>query len=147
MAQANLINIKRRKKKSNDPYARGDFNRQAPSQYSRKYKKPAIYGVNLVLAILLLFSMLVSAIIYFGVISKENRIKKLHAYTNKLNYENIDLQNRVDYLKSFYVIDHKVRNINFLKKPDKVMEVKEKVNNNAVHDKEKFGNIIPVSGY
>lgn len=146
MAYVNL-NIKKRKKKSNDAYARGDFHNEMPSISPNMYKKPALFGINFVMGVLLLLSMIVSAVTYFGVTAKENRIKELHAYTNKLNYENIDLQNRVDYLKSFYVIDHKVRNINFLKKADKVMEVKKKVNNIAVYDKEKFGKIIPVSGY
>ena len=58
------------------------------------------------------------------VVSREAVVQDLHFKTNKIYYENIDLQNSVDNLKSFYAIDNQVSKINFLKKADKVIEVK-----------------------
>ena len=59
-----------------------------------------------------------------AVVTRESVVKDLHFKTNKIYYENIDLQNSVDNLKSFYAIDNQVSKINFLKKADKVIEVK-----------------------
>ncbi len=59
-----------------------------------------------------------------AVISRESVVQNIHTKTNKIYYENIELQNKVDNLRSFYAIDNKVSKINFLKKADKVIEVK-----------------------
>lgn len=148
MASPNLIDIrKRRKRHPQDAYARGDYEQQTPPPPPLMYKKPVIFGINIVLGFLLLIAMILSMVSYFAVTARESRIKELHTATNQLNYENIELQNKVDSLKSFYVLDTKVQKIDFLKKPDKVMEVNETANTRVVKDREDFKNIIPVTGY
>lgn len=148
MASPNLIDIKKRKKRyPQDACLRGDYEQQTPPPPPRMYKKPALFGINIILGLMLLITIILSMVSYFAVTARESRIKELHASTNQLNYENIELQNKVDSLKSFYVIDTKVQKIDFLKKPDKVMEVNETANTRTVKDKEDFKNIIPVSGY
>jgi hypothetical protein len=96
---------------------------------------------------MLLITMILSMVSYFCVTARENRLKELHIATNQLNFENIELQNSVDYQKSFYVIDNRVQNINFLKRPDKVIEVRRSINAPAVKDNESASNIVSVSGY
>lgn len=148
MASPNLIDIRKiRKRHPQDAYAREDFEQQIPPPPPRMYKKPALFGINIVLGFILLIAMILAMVSYFSVTARESRIKELHASTNQLNYENIELQNKVDSLKSFYVLDTKVQKIDFLKKPDKVMEVNETANTRTVRDREDFKNIIPVTGY
>ncbi len=111
------------------------------------YKKPGILKINTILAYSLIPAILTSMISYLGVIAKENRVKDLHFLTNKLNYENIELQNRVDYLKSFYTIEDKVQKIDFLKKADKVMEVPRKSKKPVLMDNKQFFQVTSVPGY
>lgn len=120
MASPKLVDIKSRQrhKTSDSPIVRGKF----PNQ-QENYRKPAILKINSVLAIGLLITILSSILSYMTVLAKESNVKKLHADTNKLNYENIELQNKVDYLKSFYYLDNKVQKLDFLKKPEQIIEV------------------------
>jgi len=111
------------------------------------YPKPAVLKVNIMLAFCLAVAVVLSMVSYLAVIAKENRIKDLHTSTNKINYENIELQNKVDYLKSFYTIDDKVQKIDFLKKADKVMEVSKKSRAPLYYENKEFFDVTSVSGF
>lgn len=121
---------------------KGNFPKQASV-----YSKPAILKVNLILAVSLIPVIVLSMVSYLAVIAKENRVKDLHSITNQINYENIELQNRVDYLKSFYTIDDKVQKIDFLKKADKVMEVEKKNRVPVLLEDKMFFDVTSVPGY
>lgn len=84
---------------------------------------------------------------YLGVVAQESRIKELHSAANKVNYENIELQNKVDYLKSFYVLDDKVQKIDFLKKPDRIIEVESNDETPIIQEKKKKFDVTPVPGF
>lgn len=121
MNAADTFGYKHQKNRlSKRPVIKGDFS-------SRKinYKEPGIYKLNRTASLFLILFVILSIISYFCVLLRANVIKELHTETNKISYENIELQNKVDVLKSFYSIDTKVSKIDFLKKPDKVIEVSE----------------------
>lgn len=111
---------------------KGDF-----SSYKINYRELRIYKFNKFLAFSLLTLAFLSMASYLAVVLREVTVKDIHNKTNKIYYENLDLQNSVDNLKSFYAIDNKVSKINFLKKADNVIEVKavnnvvSKIKNNA----------------
>jgi len=111
------------------------------------YEKPAILKTNKILAFSLLMVVILSMTSYLFVLSKESRVKELHSATNKLNYENVELQNKVDYLKSFYVLDDKVQKIDFLKKPDQIIEVQSNTKTPIIVEKKKKFDITPVTGF
>ncbi len=111
------------------------------------YPKPAILKINKILAFSLLAAVFLSMASYLGVIAKENKIKEFHSLTNRINHENIQLQNQVDYLKSFYLIDHKVQKVDFLKKPDKVIEVNGQHKMPVFSDNKEFFDITTAPGY
>ena len=100
------------------PVIKGDF-----STYKINHRELKIYKLNKFMAFVLLIFAGLSMASYMAVINKESVVKNIHSDTNKIYYENIELQNKVDSLKSFYSIDHKVSKIDFLKKADKVIEV------------------------
>lgn len=110
-------------------------------------EKPAILKTNVIIAFCLLTVVALSMISYMGVISKETKVKELHSVTNKVNYENIELQNKVDYLKSFYVLDNNVQKIDFLEKPEQVIEVKPNSKSPIIQQKKKKFDITPVPGF
>ena len=137
--------ISEKKKKVSNPnknIIRGKF----PAQQSL-YEKPVIFRVNTILIFSLLIVMILSMLSYLVVITKESKIKELHSVTNKINYENIELQNKVDYLKSFYALDNKVQQIGFLKKADKVIEVNSQAKIPIKRDKRKKFEIKSVPGF
>jgi hypothetical protein len=102
------------------PIIKGDF-----SSYKIDHKELSLFKLNKFMAFCLLAFAVFSMISYIAVIFREAVIKDIHTKTAGIFYENIDLQNKVDNLKSFYSIDNKVSKINFLQKADKVIEVKD----------------------
>lgn len=111
------------------------------------YEKPAILRTNAIIGGCLVVAVILSMVSYMGVVSKETKVKELHSVTNKVNYENIELQNKVDYLKSFYVLDDKVQKIDFLKKPDQIIEVAPNYKNPIVLQKKKKFDMTSVPGF
>lgn len=98
---------------------KGDF-----SSYKINYREMRIYKFNKFLAFLLLLFVVIAIIMAITVVFRGNTARELHNKTVKINYENTELQNKVDNMKSFYSIDTKVSKIDFLKKADRVIEVK-----------------------
>jgi len=117
------------------------------SQEQPVFEKPAILKANAVLGFCLFFVLISSMASYMFVVAKETSVKELHSVTNKINYENIELQNKVDYLKSFYVLDNKVQKIDFLEKPEQVIEVKSNTKAPIVIEKKKKFDMTPVPGF
>lgn len=88
--------------------------------------------LNRTLSAILIGLILLSMICYCFVVSKQKYINTLHRDTRKLNIENNDLQNKVDYLKSFYNVDSKITYYDYLVKPKQVIEVKESSSPNVL---------------
>lgn len=124
-----------------NPIVMGDF-----PKYNNA-REVSLFKFNRFLSSLLVLSALISMVSYSMVVAKENVLTGIHNKTNDLNLENIELQNRVDNAKSFYTINDRVASVNFLTKPESVMEVK---STNLIPVIEKNKNNIeiqPVSGY
>lgn len=107
----------------------------------------SIFKFTNFLSCVLVLSVLSSMISYSMIISKENALALIHNKTNEVNFDNLELQNKVDYAKSFYNINNKIAKVNFLKKADNILEVKG-TNSIPVTVKDKDNvEIKPISGY
>ena len=91
----------------------------------KTYKEMAIARVNRSLCGLLLLFILKSAISYYFVTASEITLNKYRKQVVALNDENVDLQNKLDYLKSYYNVDKAMQKQHFLQKAKTVMEVKD----------------------
>ena len=111
------------------------------------FKELAIFKFNRFLITLLIFAIIATMVSYSTVIAKETSLTSLHKDITDLNYENIELQNKVDYVKSFYNVDKKVSATNILKKPDDVMEVQAVIPNVAASPEKQKLELKTVLGY
>ena len=89
----------------------------------KTYKEMAIARVNRTLCGLLGMFIFVSLISYYFVTSSEMTLNKIGKETTKLNNENVELQNKLDYLRSFNNVDKLVRSRNMLNTAKQVIEV------------------------
>jgi len=110
-------------------------------------KQLPVFKFNRLLSCVLGVSILISIVSYSMVIAKENAIIAYHNKANDVNYDNIELQNKVDSARSFYNVNEKITKINFLKKPDKVLEVKAITPSPVVVNKSDKVEVQPISGY
>jgi hypothetical protein len=126
MPQALKYNYKTQENKTlpKQDVAQGNF----PSY--EDIKKTKIAKLNKMISIMLLSSIVISMISYSTVVAKENQISKSHKEISDLNYENIELENKLENVKSFYYVDDKIAKTNLLNKPEKIIEV-EKVDTEA----------------
>jgi hypothetical protein len=120
---------------------------QAQFPRHENFRELAIFRFNRFLGYVLILSTIASIVSYSMVAARENTLAKIHSKTNDINFENIELQNKVDYARSFYNINNKVAGVNFLKKPDAVMEVKGSTVSPVVVEKKDKVDVKPVSGY
>jgi len=124
-----------------NPIIRGHFPKNQNS------KEIAIFRLNRFLGCVLALSMAASMVSYTMVIAKESTLADIHTKTNDINFENIELQNKADYAKSFYNINDKIVKAHYLQKADSVLEVNGKNTTPvAVNNKEEI-KVQPVSGY
>ena len=84
----------------------------------------AIARINRTLCVILGIFILTSAISYYFVTANEITLNKYRKQTLALNNENVELQNKLDYLKSYYNVDKAMQKQHLLQKADNVMEVK-----------------------
>lgn len=101
-------------------------NNQIISGYFTKeksYKEMAIARVNTFLCVLLGFLVLVCLVSYYFVTMGEVSLNQIRKETLALNYENEDLQNKLDNLQSYYNVDMAVAKSNMLQRATKVVEL------------------------
>lgn len=124
-----------------NPIVRGEFPRHD------NLREVALFRFNRFLSTMLVLSAVASMVSYSMVVAKENSLTSVHNSTNEINFENIELQNKVDYARSFYNINNKVARVNFLKKAETVLEVKS-VSTAPIMEKNKENlEIQAVAGY
>ena len=89
----------------------------------KSYKELIIARVNnflyIVLGVLITFCL----ICYYFVSCKEVQLNQTTRTTLELNFENDELQNKVDSLQSYYNIDKAVSKTNILERAQKVVEI------------------------
>ena len=89
----------------------------------KPYKEMIIQRVNNFLYIVLGVLVLFCLICYYFVSCKEVQLNQISRATLELNYENEELQNKVDSLQSYYNIDKAVSRTNLLERAKHVVEV------------------------
>ena len=87
------------------------------------YKELIIARINGFLYFILAFLVLFCLICYYFVSCKEVQLNQISRETLELNYENEDLQNKLDSLQSYYNIDKAVSSTNILERAKQVVEV------------------------
>lgn len=102
---------------SNNQIISGYFLNEKP------YKEMVIQRVNNFLYGLLGFLVLFCLVSYYFVSCKEVQLNQISRETLELNYENDELQNKVDSLQSYYNIDKAVSRTNILERAQRVVEV------------------------
>lgn len=105
----------------NDPQRVGVIKGYFPKENIRK--EMAIKKINTTLTSLLVASLLITAVSYYFATANEMVLNDLNRQTVILNDENMDLQNKLDNLKSFNNVDMSMQKSNMLQKAQHVMEV------------------------
>ena len=111
---------------SSNPLDSNVDNNQIISGYflnEKPYKEMIIQRVNNFLYGVLAFLVLFCLVCYYFVSCKEVQLKQISRETLELNYENEELQNKVDSLQSYYNIDKAVSKTNILERAKHVVEV------------------------
>lgn len=116
-------NIKRNYRLANDSkIISGYFNKYVI------YKETVIAKVNSTLSFILFLLVLLTVGSYYFTSLSEVKLNELRKDVISINDENIELQNKLDYLSSFYNVDRTIKNAKLLDTAKRVMEVD--VNNN-----------------
>lgn len=85
----------------------------------------AIARINKTLCVFLALFILISAVSYYFVTASEITLNKYRKQALALNDENVELQNKLDYLKSYYNVDKAMQKQHLLQKAKNVIEVKD----------------------
>ena len=115
---------KENKKVATNPIA--EENSQIISGYflnEKSYKEMIVQRVNNFLYGTLGFLVLFCLVCYYFVSCKEVQLNQISRETLELNYENDELQNKIDSLQSYYNIDKAVSKTNILERARHVVEV------------------------
>ncbi len=89
----------------------------------KSYKEIIISRINTVLCGILGCLVLVCLVSYYFVVQNEIELRKLSKETIALNYDNVDMQNKLDNLQSFSNVDFAVTKSNTLTRAKKVIEL------------------------
>jgi len=89
----------------------------------KTYKELAIERINKTLCGFLFMLILISVGSYYFVTASEVELNKIGRETIKLNNENTELQNKLDYIHSFNNVEFVVRQRNLLNTAKQVIEV------------------------
>jgi hypothetical protein len=119
-------NKNRNAKTVSDPHEVQHENNQIISGYfldEKPYKEMIIQRVNNFLYCVLGTLVLFCFIGYYFVSCKEVQLNQISRETLELNYENDELQNKLDSLQSYYNIDKAVSKANILERARQVVEV------------------------
>ena len=90
----------------------------------KSYKEMIIQRVNTFLYYVLGFLVVFCFVCYYFVSCKEVQLNKITRETLEINYENDELQNKLDSMQSYYNIDRAVSKANILQRANQVVEVK-----------------------
>ena len=87
------------------------------------YQQLIIQRVNNFLYCILMLLVVFCFVCYYFVSCKEVKLNQISRETLELNYENDELQNKLDTLQSYYNIDEAVSKANILERAKNVVEV------------------------
>lgn len=89
----------------------------------KSYKEIIISRINAALCGVLAFLVMVCLISYYFVVTNEIELRQLSKDTIALNFDNSDLQNKLDNLQSFSNVDFQVSKLNILQRAKQVIEL------------------------
>jgi hypothetical protein len=110
-------------------------------------KNIRLANLNRFLSFALASTMLFSIGMYSFVVSKQKHIEAIHFATKNLNNENLDLQSKLDYLRSFDNVNEKIMASGNLQQPIKIIEVNTKIPDINVKVSPKSKEIGSMLGY
>lgn len=110
-------------------------------------KNLRLANLNKFLSFVLASTMLFSFGMYSFVVSKQKQLEAMHDATKTLNYENLDLKTRLDYLRSFDNVNEQIIAAGNLEQPLKIIEVKTKIPDINVKVSSKSKEIGSMLGY
>ena len=115
--QQKSINTKYWQQHAQNPIVKGYFPRY------KSYKEMSIAKLNKFLCGLLLIAISISFVSYYFVTANEVVLDKVGREITEIKTQNLELQNKLDNLKSYYNVDKTVKQKNLLQKPQQVVEV------------------------
>ena len=115
--QQKSINTKYWQKHAQSPIVRGYFPRY------KSYKEMSVAKLNKFLCGILGIAIFVSFVSYYFVTANEVVLDKVGREITEIRTQNLELQNKLDNLKSYYNVDKTVKQKNLLQKPQQVVEV------------------------
>lgn len=89
----------------------------------KSYKEIIISRINATLCGILAFLVLVCLVSYYFVVESEIKLRKITKETIALNYDNTDMQNKLDNLQSYSNVDMQVSKLNILQRAKQVIEL------------------------
>jgi hypothetical protein len=89
----------------------------------QSYKQMVIERINACLYCILGILIVTCLVGYYFVTISEVKLNKIQKETLTLNYENEELQNRLDNLQSYYNVDKTVSRTNMLQRAREIMEL------------------------
>ena len=116
----------------------GRYGRQVQNYPKNGYKNPVISGyfvkeksykeiiisrINAALCGILACLVMLCLVSYYFVVKSEIELRKLSKETIALNYDNSDMQNKLDNLQSFSNVDMQVSKLNMLQRAKQVIEL------------------------
>lgn len=103
----------------------------------KSYKEIVISRINTCLCGILAFLVIVCLVSYYFVVISEIKLNMLSKETIALNYDNSDLQNKLDNLQSFSNVDMQVSKLNMLQRAKQVIELSAADLPDVTYDKSK----------
>ena len=91
--------------------------------HDKSYKERVISRLNTSLCMMLAFLVAVCIVSYYFVTTGEIALNKIRKETLALNYDNDEMQNKLDNLQSYYNVDKTVSKTNILGRAKQVMEI------------------------
>ncbi len=107
----------------------------------KSYKEIIISRINTALCGILGCLVLVCLVSYYFVVSNEIELRKISKETIALNYDNAEMQNKLDNLQSFSNVDFEVTKSNILTRAKQVIELSAANIPNVSYDKTKPGTL------
>jgi len=107
----------------------------------KTYKEMAISRVNTSLCLLLALLVSICLVSYYFVTLGEIQLNKIQKETLALNYDNEEMQNKLDNLQSYYNVDKTVSKTNILGRAKQVVEFSAASVPNVNYKREKTGHV------
>jgi len=118
-----------------------------PVQKSKTSVKQKVDKLNFVLVSASCLFAIAFTAVYSIVAISETKLSNLHSQISEMNYENIELENKLENVKSYYSVDTKVASSADFSKAKHVLEVNHVNAKIIAHNKPKSNHLNTVTGF